>query len=87
MHLKLLQKERFRETAEAASDLIGNKTADKIKRVSSDLIGNKTADKITRVSKTSPQNNPEINEEEILRERFISPERRQKITDDLRLKW
>ena len=60
MHLKLLQKERFRETAEATSDLIGNKTADKIKRVSSDLIGNKTADKITRVSKTSPQNNPEI---------------------------
>ena len=47
MHLKLLQKVRFRETAEATSDLIGNKTADKIKRVSSDLVGNKTADKIT----------------------------------------
>ena len=28
-----------------------------------DLIGNKIADKITRVSKTSPQNNSETNEE------------------------
>ena len=33
-----------------------------------DLIGNKIADKVTRVSKTSPKNNSETNEEEILRE-------------------
>ena len=51
-----------------------------------DLIGNKIADKITKVSKTSPENNSETNEEEILREKYISPELRQKITDDLRLK-
>ena len=51
-----------------------------------DLTGNKIADKITRVSKTSPKNNSETNEEEILRERYISPELRQKIIDDLRLK-
>ena len=50
-----------------------------------DLIGNKIADKITRVSKTSPKNNSErvTNEEEILRERYISPELRHKIINDL----
>ena len=50
------------------------------------MIRNKIADKITRGSKTSPQNNSETNGEEMLREKYISPELRQKITDDLRLK-
>ena len=53
-----------------------------------DLIGNRIADKITRVLKISPQNNSEENIEhdgEIHRERYISPEKRQKIIDDLRL--
>ena len=49
---------------------------------SRDLIGNKIADKITRVSKTSPQNNSEIKEEEILRERYISPEKTKQIIKD-----
>ena len=44
-----------------------------------DLIGNKIADKITRVSKSSPKNNSETNEEEILRKKYISPELRQKL--------
>ena len=44
MHFQLPQKD---QTAEATGDLIGNKIADKI----------------TRVSKTSPQNNLEINKE------------------------
>ena len=51
----------------------------------SDLIGNKIANKITRVSKTSPQNNSATNEEEIYRERYIPPEERLKIIDNLRL--
>ena len=42
-------------------------------------------DKTTRSSKTSPHNNLETNEE-ILREKYISPELRQKVTYDLRLK-
>ena len=50
-----------------------------------DLIGDKIANKVTRVSKTSPQNNSLTNEEKILRERYVSPEERQKIIDDLRL--
>ena len=51
-----------------------------------DLIGNKIADKITRASKTSLKNNLKINEEELLREKYVSPDVRQKIIDDLRLK-
>ena len=50
------------------------------------LIGNKIADKITGISKTSPKNDSKTNEEEILRERYISPELRHKIIHDLRLK-
>ena len=38
-----------------------------------------------RVSNTSPKNNSETNEEEILRERLISPELIHKVFDDLRL--
>ena len=37
----------------------------------------KIADKITRVSKNLPKNNPETNEEEMLRERYTSPEDKQ----------
>ena len=70
IHLKLLQKIAIQKTAEATRDLIGTKIADKT----------------TRVSKTSPHNNSETNKEEILRERYISPELRKKIINDLRLK-
>ena len=55
-----------------------------------DLIGNKIATKITKVSKNSQQNNSETvtNEHdiEIPKERYISPEERQEIIDELRLK-
>ena len=68
--LKTSSKRAIQKTAEATDDLIGNKIADKI----------------TRVSKTSPKNNSETNEEEILTERFIPSGLRQKIIDDLRLK-
>ena len=69
MHLKLFQRERFKINAKATGDLIGNKYTVKI----------------TRVSKAPPQNNSEVNEEEILRERYISPGDRQKILNDLKL--
>ena len=51
----------------------------------SDLIGNKIADKITRTSKTSPKNKLETSAEEILREKYISPQLREKNINDLRL--
>ena len=69
MHLKLLQKKAIQKTA----------------KVTGDLIGNKIADRITKVSETSPKNNSEIIEEEILRERFIPPELNHKTINDLRL--
>ena len=55
MHLKLLQKRAIQKTAKTTVDLIGNKIADKV----------------TRVSKTLPKNNSEKNKEEIFGERFI----------------
>ena len=58
----------------------------KTAEASSDLIGNKIADKITRASKNSPKNNSETNEEGTLREKYTPPETRQKIIDDLGLK-
>ena len=63
------------------------KAIQKAERTTGDLIDYKVAEKITKVSKTLPQNNLEIveSETEILKERYISPEKRQKIIDDLRL--
>ena len=54
--LKTTSKIAIQKTAEATGDLIGN------------II----ADRITRGSKISPKNNSETNEEEILREIYIS---------------
>ena len=76
MHLKLLQKRAIQKPAKSTGDLIGNKIADGI----------------TKTSKTLPQNSSVINKQEnigldreIHRERYISPEQRQKIIDNLRL--
>ena len=53
------------------------------------MIGNKIVNKITKVSKNSQQSNSEVvtneNEKEIPKERYISPEKRQEIIDELRL--
>ena len=68
--LKTTSKRAIQKTAEATGNLIGNKSADKI----------------TRVLRTSPKNNSERNEEEILRERFLPTELRYKVINDLRLK-
>ena len=57
------------------------KTAEK----NGELTDNKIADRITKVSKTSPKNNSQKNEDEILRERFIPQELRHTIIVDLRL--
>ena len=73
MHLKLLKKRVILKTAEATGDLIGNKIADRI----------------TKVSRISQQNNWKIiinkHDKEIPKERYISPEKRQKVSEDLRL--
>ena len=45
------------------------------------------ADKVTKASSTSPTNSSETNDydNEIVKERYVSTEEREKITDDLRL--
>ena len=61
--------------------MIGNKIADAVAKCYDD--------KITKVSKISPENNTETiaseHNKEICKERYISPERRQEIVDELRL--
>ena len=64
-------------------------TIQKTAEITGDLIGNKIAVKIIKVSKTSKQNNSETvkneNDKEIPKERYISPEERWKIAAGLRL--
>ena len=53
-----------------------------------DLIGNKIPDKITRVSQKSTKKLPTIDEDEELtthKKRYVSPEEKQRIIDELRL--
>ena len=53
-----------------------------------DLVGNKIAEKMTSVSKKSTKKLPTIDENEELtthKKRYISPEERQQIIDELRL--
>ena len=54
------------------------------------MIDNKIANEITKVSKNSSENNLETiikeNDKEIPKERYMSPEKRQEIIDDLRWK-
>ena len=73
------------QSATDALETASKRKIQKAAEATGDLIRNKIADEISRVSKTSPQNNSETNQKEILRERYISPEQRQKIIDDLRL--
>ena len=55
-----------------------------------DLTGNEIANKITKLSKKSQQNNSETatneHDEEIPKEKYVSPEERQEIIEELRLK-
>ena len=69
--LKLLVKKILKKTAKS----IGN------------LIGNKIADKITSASKKSHNEEVQSDEvnNEIPKERYISPKERQKIIDELKL--
>ena len=75
IHLKLLQKKKrkIQKTVEATGDLNSNETDNRI----------------TEVSRSSTQDNLEKladeHDKEIPKERYISPEERQKIINDLRL--
>ena len=66
------------------------KSNSKTAEATGDLIGNKITNRITKVSKHSQQNNSETvtneNDKKILKERYVLPEEKQNIIDNLRLK-
>ena len=70
--IKTASKRAIQKTAEATGDMVGNKIADNI----------------TSVSKKSTKNLPTIDEDAeltTLKKRYMSPEERQQIIDELRL--
>ena len=72
---KQLQKRTIQKTAEATRDLIGNKIADKITSVS----------KKSNNNNNNNNNNDEDVELTTHKKRYISPEERQQIINELRL--
>ena len=82
----IVQKKSTIDAIKTASKRAIQKTAER----TGDSIGNKIADKITSVSKISSaklrsQNNEANDESEAPKERYISPEKRQQIINELRL--
>ena len=75
-----------KKSATDALKIASKRAIQKTAQATGDLIRNKIAASIMKVSKTSPKNNSERNENEILRERFMPPELRHKIINDLKLK-
>ena len=77
--LKTATKRVIQETAEATGDLIDNKIAN--------LVAKSYDGRTTKASKNSLQNNSVANEhdKEIPKKRYVSPEERQEIIDELRL--
>ena len=75
------------KTGKDLATIAGKKIVHKSVEANGDLIGNKIADKITSASKKS--HNEEIQSDEvnneIPKERYISPKERQKIIDELKL--
>ena len=75
------------KTGKDFATIAGKKKAHKTAEATGDLIGNKMADKITSASKKSQNeeiHSDEVNNE-IPKERYISPKERQKIIDELKL--
>ena len=74
----------------SATDAVKTASKRKIQKTveaTGDLIGNKTADKISSVSKKKSNNNNDDDDIELAthKKRYISPEERQQIIDELRL--
>ena len=73
----------------SATDVLkiaGKRAIQKTAEASGDLVGNFTADKITSISKKPASELPSnAASNEIPKERYISPQERQKIIDELRL--
>ena len=78
--IKIASKRAIQKIAEATGDLIGNKIADKITSVSTELHSKKFSKELHSPKLSSSEANNEIP-----KERYISPKERQQIIDELRL--
>ena len=77
-----------KKSATDAIKTASKRAIQKTAEATGDLVGNKIADKITSVSTKSTKKLPTINEDAELtthKKRYISPEDRQQIIDELRL--
>ena len=77
-----------KKSATDAIKTASQRAIQKTAETTGDLVGNKTADKITSISKNSTKKLPTIDEDTELstsKKRYISPEERQQIIDELRL--
>ena len=77
-----------KKSATDAIKTVSKRATRKTGEATDELIGNKIADKITSISKTYIKKLPTIDEDAELtthKERYISPEERQQIIDELRL--
>ena len=77
-----------KKSATDAIKTASKRAIQKTAEATGDLVGNKIADKITSVSKKSTKKLPAIDEDAELpthKKRYISPEERQQIIDELRL--
>ena len=77
-----------KKSATVALKTSSKRVIQKTAQATSDFIGNKIANKITKLSKNLKENNSETDEhdKEIPKERYVSPEERQEIIGELRLK-
>ena len=75
------------KTGKDFATIAGKKIVHKTAEATGDLTGNKIAGKTTRASKKSQNEEMQSNKvnNEIPKERYISPKERQKITDELKL--
>ena len=74
-----------KKSATDAIKAASKRAIQKAAEATGDLIGNKITDKITTTSKKSKTLPPKEANNEIPKERYISPQERQKIIDELRL--
>ena len=86
---KLLDSPKINKSTADAIKTASKKAIRKTEESAGDLIGNKITDKITSVTKSSKKLHLQSkNDIKIPKERYISPEERQQVIDELRLvKW
>ena len=72
------------KTGKNFATIAGKKIVHKSAEATGDLIGNKIADKITAKPSKKSHNEDNVNNE-ILKEKYISPKERQKILNELKL--